>query len=221
MLGRPINSFYTYRKEGIWQLDEATKAATVFVGTTPFKPGDIKLTDKDSNNIINTADYMYIGNSVPKWFAGFQNTFSYKGIELSVYMFARWGQMIEAKFMGRYNPSGLGNGPANFNYWTPENPTNDFPRPRKDASISSYTGYQALNFIDGSYLKVKTVTLAYTLPAMTTRKIFVDKLRMYVTANNMFTQAKNKLLKDYDPERGGDENGPLSRQIVFGLNADF
>lgn len=221
MLGRPVNSFYTYKKEGIWQTDEASKAATVFVGTTPFKPGDIKLTDKDSNNIINTADYMYIGNSVPKWFAGFQNTFSYKGIELSVYMFARWGQMIEAKFMGRYNPSGLGNGPANFNYWTPENPTNDFPRPRKDASISSYTGYQALNFIDGSYLKVKTVTLAYTLPAMTTRKIFVDKLRMYVTANNMFTQAKNKLLKDYDPERGGDENGPLSRQIVFGLNADF
>jgi TonB-linked SusC/RagA family outer membrane protein len=221
MLGRPINSFYTYRKEGIWQSDEASKAATVFVGTTPFKPGDIKLTDKDSNNIINTADYMYIGNSVPKWFAGFQNTFSYKGIELSVYMFARWGQMIEAKFMGRYNPSGLGNGPANFNYWTPENPTNDFPRPRKDASISSYTGYQTLNFIDGSYLKVKTVTLAYTLPAMATRKIFVDKLRMYVTANNMFTQAKNKLLKDYDPERGGDENGPLSRQIVFGLNAEF
>jgi hypothetical protein len=78
-----------------------------------------------------------------------------------------------------------------------------------------------LNFVDGSYLKVKTVTLAYTLPVATTRKIFLEKLRVYVTGNNIFTHSKDKLLKDYDPERGGDENGPLSRQIVIGLNADF
>ncbi|THU31190.1 TonB-dependent receptor [Niastella caeni] len=221
LLGRPVNSYYGYKKEGIWQTDEAAKAATIFVGSTPFRPGDIKLTDMDGNDTINTKDYTYLGSNVPKWFAGWQNTVTYKGFELSVYMFARWGQMIEAKFMGRYNPSGLGNGPANFNYWTPENPSNDFPRPRKDAAISSYTGYTALNFIDGSYLKVKTVTLGYTLPVAATRKVYLEKLRIYATANNIFTQAKNKLLKDYDPERGGDENGPLSRQIVIGINADF
>jgi TonB-linked SusC/RagA family outer membrane protein len=221
LLGRPVNSFYSYKKEGIWQADEAAKAATVFVGATPFKMGDIKLRDIDGNDTINSKDYTYLGSNVPKWFAGFQNTFSYKGIELSVYMFARWGQMIEAKYMGRYNPAGTGNGPAKFDYWTPENPTNDFPRPNRGAAISTYTGYQALNFVDGSYLKVKTVTLAYTLPVATTRKFFLEKLRVYATGNNIFTHAKDKLLKDYDPERGGDENGPLSRQIVIGLNADF
>jgi len=221
LLGHPVNSYYGYKKLGIWQNDEAAKAATVFVSATPFKPGDIKLADIDGNDTINTKDYTYLGNNVPKWFAGWQNTFTYKGFELGIYMFARWGQMIEAKFMGRYNPSGLGNGPANFNYWTPENPSNDFPRPKKDAAISSYTGYTALNFIDGSYLKVKTVTVGYTLPVAATRKVYLEKLRIYATANNIFTQSKNKLLKNYDPERGGDENGPLSRQIVIGLNADF
>ncbi|WP_216823375.1 SusC/RagA family TonB-linked outer membrane protein [Niastella vici] len=221
LLGRPVNSYYSYKKLGIWQNDEAAKAATVFVGATPFKPGDIKVADIDGNDTINTKDYTYLGANTPKWFAGWQNTFTYKGFELSVYMFARWGQMIEAKFMGRYNPSGLGNGPANFNYWTPENPTNDFPRPKKDAAIGSYTGYTALNYIDGSYLKVKTVTAAYTLPVAVTRKVYLEKLRIYATANNIFTQSKNKLLKNYDPERGGDENGPLSRQIVIGVNADF
>ena len=221
LIGRPVNSFYTYKKLGIWQADEADKAGALTAGGTPFKVGDIKLADLDTNGIINSKDYTYVGSTVPKWFAGFQNTFTYKGIELSVYMFARWGQTIEAKFMGRYNPSGLGNGPAYFNYWTPENPSNDFPRPKWNAKIGDYTGNQALNFIDGSYWKIKTLTLAYTLPVNMTRKVYLEKLRVYATANNIYTQAKNHLIKDYDPERGGDENGPLSRQIVIGLNADF
>jgi TonB-linked SusC/RagA family outer membrane protein len=222
LVGHPVVSYYSYKLAGIWQTAEAAKAATLHNGgATTFSPGDIKVVDMDGNDTINTKDYTYLGSNVPKWYVGFQNTFTYKGIELGIYMFARWGQMINAQFMGRYNPAGTINGPANFNYWTPENPSNDFPRPKKDAALSYYAGYNALPFIDGSYWKIKTVTLAYTLPANMSRRMYLEKLRVYATANNIYVKAKNHLLTNYDPERNGEENGPLSRQIVIGLNADF
>jgi len=119
------------------------------------------------------------------------------------------------------NPSGEGSGPANFDYWTPENPTNDFPRPKKGSQLINYAAYQALNYVDGSYFKLKTVTLGYSLPKKIARKIHSDNIRFYATGNNIFTKAKSHLLKDYDPERGGAESSPLSRQFVFGVNLDF
>ncbi|OQP51661.1 hypothetical protein A4D02_25440 [Niastella koreensis] len=222
LIGHPVNSFYSYKKLGIWQTDEKDAAAAVkWNGQTGFNPGDIKLQDYDHNDSITIADQHYLGSTVPKWYAGLQNTFTYKGLELSVYIFARWGQMFNATYMGKYNPNGNGNGPANFNYWTPENPTNDFPRPNRKTPINQYNGYQSLNFIDGSYVKLKTITLAYTLPAQISRKVFTDKFRIYATANNVFTVTKSNLLKSYDPERSGAEDNPLTRQFVIGVNADF
>lgn len=221
LLGRPINSFYTYNKIGIWQTKEADEAAKYKFGNTVSQPGDIKMQDVNGDFIINTEDRMFIGSAVPKFVAGLQNNFRYKGFDLGVYLFIRYGQMINAEFLGRYNPSGEGNGPAIIDYWTPENPTNDFPRPKKLAVISSINGYQTLNFVDGSYFKIRNVTFGYTLPKNLTRKFFVENLRFYATGSNIFTKAKSHLIKDYDPERGGAESTPLSRQFVFGVNLDF
>jgi TonB-linked SusC/RagA family outer membrane protein len=222
LIGRPITSFYSYKKLGIWQTDEKDAAAKVkWLGNTPYNPGDIKVADIDGNDSITNKDQIYLGSTVPKWFAGLQNTFTYKGIELSVYLYARWGQMFNATYMAKYNPAGTGNTPANFNYWTPDNPTNDFPRPKFNGRIDAYNGYQSLNFIDGSYWKIRTVTLAYTLPVNITRKFYTEKLRVYATGNNVFTKTKSHLLKNYEPEGNGSEDNPLTRQIVFGLQADF
>lgn len=227
LIDRPISSFYSYKKLGIWQSDEDKEAAALKSGTYTFKPGDIKLADLNGDSTISaTYDREYLGSTVPKWFAGLQNTFTYKGFELSVYVLARWGQTINAEFLGsRYNPSGTGNGIASFDYWTPENPTNDFPRPRwgvtNVSSYGGYTGYTSLNYVDGSFVKLKTVTLAYTLPAQISRKVFSEKIRLYATGNNIYTKAKSHLLKDYDPERGGNETTPLTRQFVIGANVDF
>jgi len=189
-------------------------------------PGDMKLQELTGDSNIDAADRTYLGSQVPKWFAGLQNTFTYKGFELSVYVLARYGQTISAEFLGsRYNPSGQGNGIAAFDYWTPDNPTNDFPRPRwgvtNVTSYAGYTGYTSMNYVDGSFVKLKTVTVAYTLPASISRKVFSEKIRLYATGNNIYTKAKSHLLKDYDPERGGAETTPLTRQFVFGANVDF
>ena len=105
-------------------------------------------------------------------------------------------------------------------YWTPENPSNDFPRPAQ-TNFYNYLGYQTLNYIDGSYWKIKTVSLGYTFPKSLTSKLGVSKLRAYVTANNLFSFAKNHLIQDYDAERGGSAKAPLQRQFIFGLNLDF
>jgi TonB-linked SusC/RagA family outer membrane protein len=226
LIGHPVSSFYSFEKLGIWQSAEKAAAQALKFGTNPgvpFDEGQLKLADLNGDGFITDADdRKFLGSTVPKWFGGWQNSFSYKGLDLGVYIFARWGQTIEAKYMGRYNGNGYGNGPANFNYWTPDNPTNDFPRPKYNINgINAYNGYQALNFVDGSYFKIKTVTLGYTLPAAAARRVFTEKIRVYVTGNNIFTKAKNKLLADYDPERGGEEGQPLTRQVNVGVNVDF
>jgi TonB-linked SusC/RagA family outer membrane protein len=221
LLGHPIQSFYSYRKLGIWQLDKSDLAARYRFGTTPFKPGDIWVEDFNGDSLIDTKDRQFLGSAVPKFVLGLQNNFSYKGLDLGIYMFFRYGQMINAEFLGRYNPSGEGSGPASFDYWTPENPTNDFPRPRKGAQLINYAAYQSLNYIDGSYFKLKTVTLGYTFPKKMASKVFASNIRIYATGNNLFTKAKSHFLDEYDPERGGAESSPLSRQVVVGVNLDF
>jgi TonB-linked SusC/RagA family outer membrane protein len=222
LIGHPVKSFYSYKKLGIWQKDEKDAAAVAkWNGTTTFIPGDIKLEDYDQNDSITIKDQHYLGSEVPKWFAGLQNTFSYKGIELSVYFYARWGQMINATYMAKYNPKGDVNGPADFNYWTPDNPSNDFPRADRKLGISNYNGYLSMNYIDGSFVKLKTVTLAYTLPAQMSRKFFTERFRIYATGNNLLTKTKSPLIKNYEPERTGSEDNPLTRQFVIGINADF
>ena len=222
LIGYPIDSYYTYKTDGIWQLGEEEEAAKYSVGGTPFKPGDIKvLSLSDGYEISPEEDRSYIGDSTPDWFAGMQNIIAYKNFDLNVYMFARWGQTVYAEFVGRYNPGGDMNGPSFIDYWTPDNPSNDFPRPERGKRLFDYPGYQALSFVDGSFFKIKTVSLGYTLPKSLTQRAYIDRVRFYVTANNLFTFANSHLMKHYDPERGGSETSPLTKQYVFGLNIDF
>ena len=222
LLGHPVHSFYNYVKQGIWQTSEASKAANLVFGTTPFAPGSIKLKDLNGDNKISPdSDRTYIGSQVPRFSLGFQNTFVYKNFDLTVYAIVRYGQMIQAKFLGRYYPNGIENGPGYFDYWTPTHASNDFPAPLANESIGSIPGYTTLEYVDGSYWKIKTATLGYTLPQRWLKRAFMTNLRAYITVNNIFVKAKSHLIRDYDPERGGDEDSPLSRQIVGGLTIGF
>jgi TonB-linked SusC/RagA family outer membrane protein len=230
LIGRPVTAFYSFIKEGIWQTDEKAAAEALRYGSATgntFKPGDIKLRDISGPNgapdgiIDATYDRAYIGSTVPDFMVGLQNTVSYKGFDLGVFLFTRYGQTIDADLLGRYNPGGTGNGPATLDYWTPYNPTNDFPRPGKNAQLINYAGYQTLTFVDGSFFKIKNVTLGYTLPARISKSIKSDNIRVYLTGSNLATFSKSHLIKDYDPERGGDESSPIGRQFVFGVNVGF
>ncbi len=223
MIGRPLFSFYEYTNLGVWQESEREEAAKYFkdaAKTQPFVPGDIKLKDLNGDYVINSDDRGYIGSRSPKWTGGFNNTFRFWNFDLNVYFVARWGQYIEYELGGAYDPQGISNFPAYFQYWTPENPSNDFPRPNT-TQFYNYIGYQSLKYIDGSYWKLKTLSLGYTLPKVAANKLGIANLRLYVTANNVFSKAKNHLIKNYDAERGGSAKAPLQRQLVFGVNLDI
>jgi TonB-linked SusC/RagA family outer membrane protein len=172
-------------------------------------------------------DFQTLGHNSPDWSLGIQNQFRYKGFDLTVYAYFRWGQMINYVMPGWYQPQAfLINAspsrtiPVYFNYWTPENPSNDFPVMNVN-SPSSVAGFSGLTYIDGSFFKIKNITLGYTLPAGALKRISIQKLRVYGTITNPLIIAKSHLIKQYDPEMNGELSYPLTKQVVAGLNLTF
>ena len=218
----PQSVIFGYKKLGIWQLGQEAEAALYGA-----KPGDVKLqtvprlnaagVDDGGVHVYSATDRVIIGHNTPNFSMGLQNTFMYKGIDLTVFMVARYGQTINAQLLGYWNQIAQ---PDTYNYWTPNNPTNDFPRPTTGTSINN-TYITSLSYVDGSYFKVKNITLGYSLPAKITSKVGFSRVRLYGTAYNTFVFAKSPLLKNIDPETAGSDSFPLYKQMVFGINASF
>lgn len=216
-IGQPISVFYDYEKLGIWQTNEADQAAAF-----GQMPGDIKVKDQNGDGQIDAVNDRIVlaGNNRPAWFGGINNKVRYKGFDLSLYFFARWGQTISPSFLGRYDrQSNLSNSTAIIDYWTPENPTNEYPRPNAGTSGSSTLYWSTIGYVDGSYLRLRNATLGYTLAGI--KKGPFDNLRVYVTGSNLLTWTKSPKLKEYDPERGGGESAPMLKNVVMGLNIGF
>lgn len=190
-----------------------------------FEPS---LTAPFARYTYSANDYQILGHNTPDWSIGFQNSFKYKGFDLGIYAYARWGQMINYVMPGWYQPNGFATNaspsrtfPEFFNYWTPENPSNDFPVMNYQASSSTLLGFSGLNYVDGSFFKLKNISLGYTLPDNLVKKASIQRLRFYVTITNPLIIANNPLLKQYDPEMNGSLEYPLTRQLVGGLNLTF
>jgi hypothetical protein len=223
--GQPIQSLYDYKYAGIFQDEAEAQKYNRHMG-------DVKIEEvPDANGNVNYSygpeDRQVLGQVVPKWTAGLQNTIVYKGVDLGVFLDVRWGNVINHWVMSWYNGAGTGNGPKMLDYWTPENPGGRFPRPNTTygttiGNIPGMEGKSSLTYISGSYIKLRNITLGYTLPAKLTRKISLEKFRVYATVSNPWTYTKSKYLKNWDPERGHrQDEWPLSRQVVFGLNLSF
>ncbi len=239
-MGEAVNSFYHYKIDGIWQLGEEADAAVFGAAPGDYKinipgmhkeadgrfykvneEGETVYYDKDNPYTIGGDDYQVLGHNSPDWSLGFQNTLTYKDFDLTIYAYARWGQMINYKLLGSYDPQGVDNFPTYFSYWTPDNPSNDFPAANAGRSIEQYTGYYARPYVDGSFFKIKNITLGYTLPTRYANKAGMQKCRVYATITNPFVWAKSNLIKDYDPEMNGSLKYPLTKQLVFGVNVSF
>lgn len=207
-IGYPVSVFFDYEKLGIWQTDETEEAASF-----GQKPGEIKVKDQDGDGKITTSDRVVLGAAAPKWSGGFSNTFTYKGFDLNIYMFARVGQMINANYL-RFK-TGTPENQALHDYWTPENSTNAFPRPNAGGGLQYLS---TLQYISGSFLKIRNITLGYTLPATFMDRLKMSSIRFYVSAVNPLTVSHTK---DYDPERGGSENFPMTKSFLIGANIDL
>lgn len=220
-VGQPIDAHYDYKYEGIWSTVEEATAALYGA-----KPGFVKVATKekfDANGVgdkgvhpYSDNDRMVLGSAVPKWLLGINNNFTYRNFDLGLFTMIRWGQMINSSLLGWYSTTEDGQ-PAGINYWTPENQSARYPRP----GISSTIGIQSIKYVDGSFIKLKTITAGYTLPASVMKHTHMSKGRIYATAYNPLIYTKNKDLKGTDPETSGSDAFPLFATFVFGMNLTF
>lgn len=211
-IGHPIEVYFDYQKLGIWQTNEAEQAKAM----NPTQlPGEIKVKDQNGDGVIDAVnDRVILGTPRPSWSGGLDNNFKYKNFDLSISIFARIGQMIKADTYARYDARGVANSTAGMDYWTPENPTNDYPRPNRNGGLKYLT---TLPYVDGSFVRVRNVSLGYNIPGSMLKTNAIKNIRVYATAKNLYTFTK----LNYDPERGGSENFPMTKLFVFGLNCNF
>ncbi|HEX8427588.1 TonB-dependent receptor [Hymenobacter sp.] len=215
-IGQPLGVYYSYQNVGIWQLDEAD-AAKVY----GLVPGDIKVVDQNGDNIINANDYVIRGSNRPKWTGSVNNTLTYKGFELSFLVYARVGQLVATGITPGL--SGVFQS-QQVNYWTPNNPTNEFPRPTYKAEARNNEGYA---FVNGSFVRVRNISLTYTVPQAISSKVKMSNLSVYANAVNPFLFTK---FKGLDPEATdvGTTSGERAqarnlgtKSLVFGLRVGF
>lgn len=212
--GQSPTIYYDYIKLGIWQLGEEAEAAKF--GAIP---GDIKIADISGANgkpdgQITSDDRTVIGTRVPKWTGGLNNDFKYKGFDLNILFIARVGQWISSDYYAKYVRNGGDNG-ARIDYWTPENPTNEYPRPNATRPSTYVT---TLTEREASFVKLRNVTLGYTLPKSISNRFKIDNLRIYLSGRNLHSFSN---LKDFDAEGEGVIDRPLNRLYVAGLNVTF
>ena len=218
--GYPINVFYGYVTDGIFQNQKEVDMHATQVGAAP---GDIRFKDLNNDGVINDEDRTVLGNPNPNWFFSMSNNLSYRGFELSVFLQGVAGNKI-------YNANNIDNEgmsaaynqtTAVLNRWTGEGTSYSMPRavwgdPNQNSRVSN-------RFVEnGSYLRLKNITLSYSFPKKWMQKIQIENARLSFSCENVATLTG---YSGFDPEV--DVNGidqgryPISRTFSMGLNFNF
>lgn len=239
IVGSPINAYYDYKADGVYQYDDFYitkdesgalsyelkptvdtdhdgKPDAVVKRTDVVEPGSIKLRDINGDNKINEEDRVVYKRD-PDFTVSFSSNLTWKNFDLYMDWYAVSGGYIRNPLLydGEYggNLRGKNNG-MKVNYWTPNNPTNEFPRPTYGMDIPYL---RSMSYQDASYLRLRTLQIGYTLPQKLTAKLRCSKLRVYATATNLLTFTN---VWSYSPEVVGSAY-PESQQYVFGVNLSF
>lgn len=215
-IGQPVSGIYFGEKfDGIWQNNakDLEEMAKFNANGHAFEPGLIKLVDVNGDYRINTDDRVIIGTTRPKWIGSFTSDLNYKQFDFSFQFYASYGAW------GNFNKGLQLNGRQNMvdvDYWTPTRPSNKYPKPNAGWLEPNYI--HNIYYEDASFLRLKFVTLGYTLPEKLQKKIHSNRLRVYASAQNAFLISG---FEGMDPEGSQEFSFPSARTIMFGINASF
>lgn len=195
-IGQPLTVFYNYQFQGIYQQTKGDSALIAAYkaknATSPVAPGVVKVRDTNGDSALSAADFVILGSPTPKWTGSINNTFSYKGFDLSIFIYISQGAMLNST---RTRPNMSGRYPIqDINYWTPTNASNEYPKAQTGSDIPFYG--EALQFKDASFVRVRSINLQYNFPRTSISK-WANNLSVYVNAVNPFLFSNYKQL---DPE---------------------
>ena len=225
--GMPIGTFYGWKFEGVYASDEDNvNGVTNGALGREFGGGDPIWNDLNGDNVINEDDRQIIGNAEPDFFGGITNDFSYRNFSLNVFFQFSYGNDIYSEINHQRNSVVSYNNLSTdaLHRWRKEGDITDFPKPVRDDPMRSDSRIQSRWVEDGSYVKLKNVSLRYDVPSKVIERFGLTTLNAYVTGSNLITWTK---YTGYDPDvnsysglRMGIDEGsfPQSRTIIFGLN---
>jgi TonB-linked SusC/RagA family outer membrane protein len=218
-VGQPIGVFVGYETGGI--VRDSAQAASLAgvvntVGGGAYRPGDVIFVDQDGNDTINALDRTVIGSPHPDYTIGWQNSFAFRGFELTGLLTGTFGNEILNLNLWRLTGGDLATNVLRERYtdrWTPANPDARYPRFGVNTVGAGTTDYNDLILEDGSYLRLKTLSLAYSLPEEWIRGRGFSRARLYVTGTNLATWTD---YRGFDPEVSSFGVGNLNRGIDVG-----
>lgn len=228
IVGQPVDINFSLKTIGVWQTNEAEEAAKY-----GCKPGQFKPWDQDGDGKITDADRFINGKHTPDFIGGMTNMFTYKNFDLSFQMSWQTGAVLKNQYLVSfaYEGNAMNFNNLKYDYWTPENPTNEHPQPSNYGNYSNYrssiwsndetkaTSSHRLAKLD--YLKMNYITLGYTFGKNVLNALNMSNLRAYVTVQNPFVICDKYV---FDPEQltasiaGTDY---MTCNVLFGVNVGF
>ncbi|RUT71002.1 TonB-dependent receptor [Flavobacterium cupreum] len=232
-IGQAYNSFYGFRTNGIFQSQAEVNAYTSSGGTViqpNAKPGDFRWKDLNDDGVIDGNDRDFLGTSLPKFTYGFTLNLDYKGFDLLVFGQGAGGNKIYQGLRrldiinANYSTDVLGR-------WTGPGSTNTYPRVTTDDTNKNFSNPSDFNLEKGDFFRFKTIQLGYSLPKEWIQSIALQRVRLYLTGENLFTITK---YSGFDPEIGGPtaagmdnvqgvDRGyyPQAKSYMLGVNLQF
>jgi TonB-linked SusC/RagA family outer membrane protein len=209
-VGYPIQVFYGQEFGGIWQIADSISGEAQRYGR---RPGQIRIVDQNGDGKIDDDDRVILGSMFPRWTGSVTSRLDWHGLDLSVMAMARLDFMVQdslrnsgqSTLAGRYNN-------VFVDYWTPTNPSNTEPRPnaaQENPDFGGVRGYQ-----EGSFIRVRSITLGYTVPSGGIGPLRARSLRIYATALDPFLFTK---FRGLDPESRFIAGVPSYRTLLMGI----
>lgn len=218
-VGHPLNSYFGYVMEGIYQ--NRAEITRHLSGTTnpPNKPGDIRFKDINGDGMINDKDRDYIGNSIPKLSYGLNLSGGYKGFDLSVLFQGVDGvnRYNGAKQITDYDSRPFNHSERVLNSWNGEGSSNSIPQATFNDNGSSKRS--SIFVEDASYLRLKNLEIGYSLNSFSAiPKLGIQNIRLYVSAQNLFTSTNYTGLDPESTDIVDQGTYPQSQAFLFGIN---